>query len=166
MANDTLNRDDSTGEVEILEFVLGEQTFGVSVLKIEAIEQYDPGKVTTIPMSPPTVAGTWLSRGRTLPMLDLGVKLNVESSRSNRGDDDSETASEYHGRAGPDGNTEHPYREKGEIAWYVLRDLIDHFSDYRGDQLPERDKEAWQNWFEAHGRELAIFGREGSLLSR
>jgi len=92
MANDALNRGDNAGEVEILEFILGEQTFGVSVLKIEAIEQYDPGKVTTIPMAPPMVAGTWLSRGRTLPMLDLGVKLNVDSSLSRQGNE-GETAS-------------------------------------------------------------------------
>ncbi|MBS3820980.1 MAG: response regulator [Planctomycetes bacterium] len=64
-------------EVEILEFNLGTQAFGVNVLKIEAIEQYDARRITTIPMSPPHVVGTLLFRRRTIPLIDLGADLGI-----------------------------------------------------------------------------------------
>ncbi len=41
MANDRILVESGTNEVEVLEFVLGDQPFGVNVLKIQAIELLD-----------------------------------------------------------------------------------------------------------------------------
>jgi len=79
-------RDGDTNEVELLEFILGRQTFGINVLKIEAIEQYNADHVTAIPMAPPAVAGTLLFRGRTIPLVNLGVKLGIAPRQDAEGD--------------------------------------------------------------------------------
>jgi two-component system chemotaxis response regulator CheV len=78
MANEELRTSGGNqNEVEILEFNLGQQAFGVNVLKIEAIEQYDASRVTVIPMAPPHVIGTLLFRRRTIPLIDLGADLGI-----------------------------------------------------------------------------------------
>ena len=66
-----------SSEMEVLEFYLRGQSFGVPVLKIEAIEQFDPKLITTLPMAPPEVAGTLLFRNRTVPLIDLAERLGV-----------------------------------------------------------------------------------------
>lgn len=82
MANEDLSKTDGNqDDVEILEFSLGSQAFGVNVLKIEAIEQYDAERVTVIPMAPPHVVGTLLFRRRTIPLIDLGADLGILRAR-------------------------------------------------------------------------------------
>jgi two-component system chemotaxis response regulator CheV len=71
---------DEASEMELLEFILGEQSFGVSVLKVEAIEQYDASKITHIPTLPAWVPGTILFRNRTIPLVDLAVDLGIDTS--------------------------------------------------------------------------------------
>jgi len=58
MANEGILLESGTNEVEILEFILGGQPFGVNVLKIQAIEQFDPTRVTQIQLAHPSVVGT------------------------------------------------------------------------------------------------------------
>ena len=69
-----------TNEVELLEFTLGDQSFGVNVAKIQAIEQYDPERVTKLPMAHPALAGMLLFRERTLPLIDMRKELGVTRS--------------------------------------------------------------------------------------
>jgi two-component system chemotaxis response regulator CheV len=71
-----------TDEVEILEFTLQGQGFGVNVMKIQAIEQYDPKRVTTLPTQNPAVAGMFMFRDHTIPMIDLGEELQVDTLSS------------------------------------------------------------------------------------
>jgi two-component system, chemotaxis family, chemotaxis protein CheV len=78
MADETSHTVDDERESELLEFLLGEQTFAVSVLKIEAIEQYNPEHVTHLPATPPAVVGTLLFRNRTIPLIDLAEELGVQ----------------------------------------------------------------------------------------
>lgn len=78
-AKDGILLESGTDEVEILEFVLGNQGFGVNVLKIQAIEQYDPERVTELPLGNPSIAGMFLFRNRTIPLIDLGVELGMRS---------------------------------------------------------------------------------------
>ena len=68
-----------TNEVELLEFLLGDQGFGVNVAKIQAIEQFDPSRVTKLPMAHPAMAGMLLFRGSTLPLLDLRNEMGSAS---------------------------------------------------------------------------------------
>jgi two-component system chemotaxis response regulator CheV len=75
MANDGILLESGTNEVEILEFILGNQSFGVNVLKIQAIEQHDPARVTKVQLAHPSVVGTLLFRDNCITMIDLGKEL-------------------------------------------------------------------------------------------
>lgn len=77
MADETSHTAGDERESELLEFLLGTQSFAVSVLKIEAIEQYNPEHVTHLPATPPEVVGTLLFRDRTIPLIDLAEELGV-----------------------------------------------------------------------------------------
>jgi two-component system chemotaxis response regulator CheV len=98
MAKIAHKTDGVSNEVEVLEFILGQQTFGVNVLKIEAIEQYNPDKVTAIPMAPPEVVGTLLFRERTIPLIDLSVELGIGGLAFPLEQDDSEDQPEEQNR--------------------------------------------------------------------
>ena len=78
MAKEGILLESGTNEVEILEFVLGGQSFGVNVLKIQAIEQYDPARVTQIQLAHPAVAGTLLFRENCITLVDLGTVMDQE----------------------------------------------------------------------------------------
>ncbi len=77
MAKEGILLESGTNEVEILEFYLGRQSFGVNVLKIQAIELYDPQKVTAMPMAPSSMSGMLLFRDNTIPLIDLRQHLGV-----------------------------------------------------------------------------------------
>jgi len=64
-----------TNEVEMLEFQLDGQGFGVNVLKVQAIEQYDPSKVTNIQLAHEAVIGTYLFRDGVITLVDLNKDL-------------------------------------------------------------------------------------------
>jgi two-component system chemotaxis response regulator CheV len=64
-----------TNEMEILEFYLGGQSFGVNVHKLREIIQYEPSKATTLPESAPSMIGTLLVRGQSIPLIDLNIHL-------------------------------------------------------------------------------------------
>lgn len=77
MAKASILLESGTNEVEILEFVLGGQSFGVNVLKIQAIEQYDPLRVTRIHLAHPSVIGTLRFRDHCLTMIDLRREMGT-----------------------------------------------------------------------------------------
>lgn len=78
MANDGILLESGTNEVEILEFVVNGQPFGVNVLKIQAIEQYDPARITQIQLSHPSVVGTLLFRENCITLIDLSAEMEDE----------------------------------------------------------------------------------------
>jgi len=67
-----------TNEVEMLEFDLAGQGFGVNVLKIQAIEQYDPEKVTRVQLAHPAVIGSYSFRDTVVTLVDLGRVLDLD----------------------------------------------------------------------------------------
>lgn len=69
-----------TNEMEILEFYLGEQSFGINVQKLREIIQYEPEKTTTLPQSLPSVMGTYLVRGQSIALIHLKKHLNPQQS--------------------------------------------------------------------------------------
>jgi len=71
MANEGILLESGTNEVEILEFSLDGQSFGVNVLKIQAIEQFDPDRVTQIQLSHPSIIGSMLFRENCITLIDL-----------------------------------------------------------------------------------------------
>ena len=64
-----------TNEMEILEFYLGEQSFGLNVQKLIEIIPYDEKRKTTIPGSPPSIVGVFEVRGQSITLIDLGLHL-------------------------------------------------------------------------------------------
>ena len=64
-----------TNEMEILEFYLGTQSFGLNVQKLIEIIPYDERRRTAIPESPPSVLGIFEVRGQSIPLIDLGLHL-------------------------------------------------------------------------------------------
>jgi two-component system chemotaxis response regulator CheV len=82
MAKASILLESGTNEVEILEFVMGGQSFGVNVLKIQAIEQYDPKRVTRIHLAHPSVIGTLRFRDHCLTMIDLGREMGLHGAEA------------------------------------------------------------------------------------
>ena len=64
-----------TNEMEIIEFYLGTQPFGINVQKLKEIIPFDQNAVTVIPGSAAGMLGTLLLRGSTIPLIDLKSHL-------------------------------------------------------------------------------------------
>lgn len=60
-----------TNEMEIIEFYLGTQPFGINVHKLKEIITFDQEALTVIPGSGEGMLGTLLLRGTTIPLIDL-----------------------------------------------------------------------------------------------
>ena len=60
-----------TNEMEIIEFYLGTQSFGINVHKLKEIITFDQDALTVIPGSGDGMLGTLLLRGNTIPLIDL-----------------------------------------------------------------------------------------------
>ena len=92
MANKGILLESGTNELEILEFYLGEQSFGVNVLKIQAIEQYDNDRVTRIRLSHPSIVGTFLFRDECITLIDLRreMEADITEAHADNGDEGPE----------------------------------------------------------------------------
>lgn len=78
MAKEGILLESGTNEVELLEFLLDGQSLGVNVLKIQAIEQFDPARITHIQLADPAVVGTLLFRDHCVTMVDLAQHLREQ----------------------------------------------------------------------------------------
>ena len=70
-----------TNEMELLTVFVGEQAFGMNVAKVQSIQQYDSERVTPLPDSPPGVAGMYLYRDKTVPLMDLSRILDIDADQ-------------------------------------------------------------------------------------
>ena len=72
-----------TNEFEILEYYLHDQSFGINVHKLREIVPYSEDELTRLPDSHPSLLGTVLLRGETIPLLELSQHLGkqVDPSR-------------------------------------------------------------------------------------
>jgi len=76
-----------TNEMELLEFLIGRQSFGVNVAKVQAIVCYDSSTVTKVATSPPAMVGMMLHRGHTIPLIDLAHALDMKSGTEQESND-------------------------------------------------------------------------------
>jgi len=60
-----------TNEVEIAELIVNNQSFGLNVAKVQQIVQISRSDITHLPTSHPSLLGTIIFRGRTIPLIDL-----------------------------------------------------------------------------------------------
>ncbi len=65
--------------MEIIEFYLNSQSFGINVQKLKEIIPYDEDAVTVVPGSSAGMLGTLLLRGNTIPLIDLKTSLSQRS---------------------------------------------------------------------------------------
>lgn len=74
-----------TNEVEILEFLLGSQSFAINVAKVLQIMAYNPENLTKVPDGPESLLGVLLWRDQTISLIDLSVAINFsENKRAER----------------------------------------------------------------------------------
>ena len=67
---------------QFLTFSLGEEEYGVDILKVQEIKGYVP--TTRIPNSPPDVVGVLNLRGTIVPIIDLRRKFGLDSVEYNQ----------------------------------------------------------------------------------
>ncbi len=78
-----------TNEMEIIEFYVDEllqgqfldrACYGINVIKV--VEIIQKPKVTPLPKAPPGLLGTFISRGKVIPMVDLAIRLGKQKPES------------------------------------------------------------------------------------
>lgn len=77
MAKQEILLESGTNELEVAEFFLGKQSYGVNVAKIREIVLFDSAKVTFLVGAPPGVLGTIIFRGHSVTITDLHAILNL-----------------------------------------------------------------------------------------
>lgn len=77
MARHEILLDSGTNEVELTEFIINGSQLGVNVAKIREFIPLDGLTITGMPGQPPSIAGVFLLRGRSIPLLDLGAYLGL-----------------------------------------------------------------------------------------
>jgi len=82
MAQSDILLESGTNEFEIVEFVVGLQSYGVNVAKVREIIQYDQKFMTPIPEHHPAVIGLYSLRGDTFPLIDLSSTLKSEGDKT------------------------------------------------------------------------------------
>ncbi len=66
-----------TNELEVLEFMVGEQSFGINIAKVTEIMNYTP--VIPVPDSPPEFEGVFTPRDTVISVIDLHKVLNKQT---------------------------------------------------------------------------------------
>jgi purine-binding chemotaxis protein CheW len=64
------------GSQQVLTFVLGSETYGVDILRVQEIRGWSA--VTKIPHAPPQVLGVLNLRGSIVPIVDMRMQFNLE----------------------------------------------------------------------------------------
>lgn len=66
----------TAGSNQVLTFTLGEETYGVDILRVQEIRGFSP--VTRIPQSPTHILGVLNLRGSIVPIVDLRMRFALE----------------------------------------------------------------------------------------
>ncbi len=77
--NDSRNTSADTTGGEYLSFTLGNEHYGVDILKVQEIRGYDA--VTRVPDAPDYIKGVINLRGTIVPVIDLRLKLRLDEAR-------------------------------------------------------------------------------------
>jgi purine-binding chemotaxis protein CheW len=74
--NETSQDAAAPGSQQVLTFVLGSETYGVDILRVQEIRGWST--VTKIPHAPPHVLGVLNLRGSIVPIVDMRMQFNLE----------------------------------------------------------------------------------------
>ena len=75
-------RGEASGQ-EFLVFRLGDQEYGIDILKVQEIRGYDIQSVTSMANCPSYIKGVINLRGTIVPIVDLRLKLNLDKVEYN-----------------------------------------------------------------------------------
>ena len=75
LAHDTIDTAMAQGGQECLTFTLGEEEYGIDILKVQEIRGYDA--VTRIANTPAFIKGVINLRGVIVPIVDMRIKFNL-----------------------------------------------------------------------------------------
>ena len=75
-AGNTPQNATEAGSHQVLTFTLGEETYGVDILRVQEIRGYST--VTRIPQAPAHVLGVLNLRGSIVPIVDLRMRFNLD----------------------------------------------------------------------------------------
>ena len=81
MNTTTANGKDEAGSQQVLTFVLGNETYGVDILRVQEIRGFTA--VTKIPHAPSHVLGVLNLRGSIVPIVDLRMRFSLERAEYN-----------------------------------------------------------------------------------
>lgn len=73
-----------TNEVEVLEFYLGKQSFGVNVLKVRRLLKYEQKSTTAVPDIHASIMGSFIYQGFSTTLIDLNKHLKRREDRTER----------------------------------------------------------------------------------
>jgi len=76
LTNNQTGRSEDVGS-EFLVFTLGEEEYGIDILKVQEIRGYDADGVTRIANVPPFIKGVTNLRGIIVPIIDLRIKFHL-----------------------------------------------------------------------------------------
>lgn len=81
--NDNILLEAGTGELEILEFVIGDRYYAINVIKVKEVIEINAANVTKLPDSHPAIAGLLLIRGEIITLIDLKYVLEKQHKTEN-----------------------------------------------------------------------------------
>jgi purine-binding chemotaxis protein CheW len=70
---------EATGQTQFLTFLLAEESYAVSILRVREIIEYDT--VTRVPNMPTSIRGVINLRGAVVPVVDLAVRFGLGDCR-------------------------------------------------------------------------------------
>ena len=76
MANTMSGKSDSTELLQLVSFKIGNEEFGVNILKVQEINKMVP--ITKVPNSPVFVEGIINLREKVIPIVDFRIRLGME----------------------------------------------------------------------------------------
>lgn len=82
MARGDILLESGTNEVEIAEFELAGQKFGINVAKIREFIPLKGLEISHLPQSPPALDGMFLLRGRSIPLIKLDQHLDLNKKET------------------------------------------------------------------------------------
>jgi len=80
-------------------------------------------------------------------------------------DRDEEAHHEFKPRQGPQSHVEPRVFTLGDMAYDVLRDIVMHYSNFRG-EIPPLSRTRWERWWDSNGSGLVVLGRGRALTSK
>ncbi|MCA1064744.1 chemotaxis protein (plasmid) [Rossellomorea sp. AcN35-11] len=80
MSSNRILLESGTNELEIVEFGLGNNNFGINVIKVKEI--INPLEITSVPQSHPSIEGIVKIRGEVMPVINMETVLGVPPSEN------------------------------------------------------------------------------------